>query len=180
MFSFRLAFFISDTAWKVSKYEIFSGPHFPVFSPNTGKYRPERNSVFGHFSGCQIKIATGIKFRNRNAFYQEFCMFLMTNLISLILMEICFSNYFVIMNFKIKLSFKASFLRSFVWTNILQIAPKFEQVIVFPQCSFTRFQTNILITNKTWLVEFKNKIIFFRVLFFLCLTDQMNSLHLTL
>ena len=35
------------TVWKVSKYEVFSGPYFPVFglntefSPNTGKYGPE-------------------------------------------------------------------------------------------------------------------------------------------
>ena len=27
----------------MSKYEVFSGPYFPVFSPNTGKYRPEKN-----------------------------------------------------------------------------------------------------------------------------------------
>ena len=29
------------TAWKVSKYVVISGPYFPVFSPNTGKYGPE-------------------------------------------------------------------------------------------------------------------------------------------
>ena len=29
------------TAWKVSKCGVISGPYFPVFSPNTGKYRPE-------------------------------------------------------------------------------------------------------------------------------------------
>ena len=29
------------TAWKVSKYRVISGPYFPVFSPNTGKYEPE-------------------------------------------------------------------------------------------------------------------------------------------
>ena len=29
------------TAWKVSKYGVVSGMHFPVFSPNTGKYGPE-------------------------------------------------------------------------------------------------------------------------------------------
>ena len=40
------------TAWKVSKYEVISGPYFPVFSPNTGKYGPEKT---GHFSG----IVTG-------------------------------------------------------------------------------------------------------------------------
>ena len=28
-------------AWKVSKYGVTSGPYFPVFSPNTGKYGPE-------------------------------------------------------------------------------------------------------------------------------------------
>ena len=30
-----------DTARKVSKYGVFSGPYFPVFSPNTGKYGPD-------------------------------------------------------------------------------------------------------------------------------------------
>ena len=29
------------TARKVSKYGVISGPYFPVFSPNTGKYGPE-------------------------------------------------------------------------------------------------------------------------------------------
>ena len=30
------------TAWKVSKCGVFSGPYFPVFSPNKGKYGPEK------------------------------------------------------------------------------------------------------------------------------------------
>ena len=30
------------TACKVSKYGVFSDPYFPVFSPNTGKYRPDK------------------------------------------------------------------------------------------------------------------------------------------
>ena len=30
---------ITDTAWKVSKYGVISGPYLPVFSPKTGKYR---------------------------------------------------------------------------------------------------------------------------------------------
>ena len=33
------------TAWKVSKYGVFSGPYFPTFGLNT-----ERYSAFGHFS----------------------------------------------------------------------------------------------------------------------------------
>ena len=32
---------ICYTAWKLSKYGVISGPYFPVFSPNTGKYGPE-------------------------------------------------------------------------------------------------------------------------------------------
>ena len=30
------------TTWKGSKCEVFSGPYFPVFSPNTGKYGSEK------------------------------------------------------------------------------------------------------------------------------------------
>ena len=36
----QIQFITSSTAWKVSKYGVISGPHFPVFSPNTGKYGP--------------------------------------------------------------------------------------------------------------------------------------------
>ena len=32
---------IISIAWKVSKYGVISGPYFPVFGLNTGKYRPE-------------------------------------------------------------------------------------------------------------------------------------------
>ena len=53
----------TNTAWKVSKYGVISGPYFPVFGLNTeiyevnlriqSEYRNKRtrnNSVFGHFS----------------------------------------------------------------------------------------------------------------------------------
>ena len=50
----------SDAAWKVSKYGVFSGPHFPVFRLNTeiygnvqSEYRKmctRKSSVCGHFS----------------------------------------------------------------------------------------------------------------------------------
>ena len=33
--------FPSYIAWKVCKYGVISGPYFPVFNPNTGKYEPE-------------------------------------------------------------------------------------------------------------------------------------------
>ena len=32
---------ILTTAWKVSKYGVISGPYFPIFRLNTGKYGPE-------------------------------------------------------------------------------------------------------------------------------------------
>ena len=51
-----------STAWKVSKYGGFSGPYFaafglnteryelsPVFSPNTGKYGPEKTPYLDTF-----------------------------------------------------------------------------------------------------------------------------------
>ena len=33
---------MTHSAWKVCKYGDFSGPYFSVFTPNTGKYRPEK------------------------------------------------------------------------------------------------------------------------------------------
>ena len=32
----------TSIVWKVSKCGVISGPYFPVFSPNTGKYGPEK------------------------------------------------------------------------------------------------------------------------------------------
>ena len=37
-----------NSASKVSKHKVFSGP-------NTGKYGPEKNSIFGHFSRSEIE-----------------------------------------------------------------------------------------------------------------------------
>ena len=37
------------TAWKLSKYEVFSGPFFPVFGLNTGKYGLEKSSYLDTF-----------------------------------------------------------------------------------------------------------------------------------
>ena len=50
---------VFSTAWKVSKYGVFSGPYFPtfglntkryVFSPNAGKIRTIKYYIFGHLS----------------------------------------------------------------------------------------------------------------------------------
>ena len=62
---------VSLTAWKVSKYAVFSGPYFSAFRLNTerylvslgiqsecGKIRTRKNCVFGHFSGILLKFET--------------------------------------------------------------------------------------------------------------------------
>ena len=43
------------TAWKLSKYGVFSGPYFTVFSPNTGKYGPEKTPYLDTFSCSATK-----------------------------------------------------------------------------------------------------------------------------
>ena len=43
----------SLTAWKVSKYGVISGPYFPVFGLNTGKYGPEKTPYLGTFYAMQ-------------------------------------------------------------------------------------------------------------------------------
>ena len=40
---------LNITTWKVSKYEVFCGRYFPVFSPNTGKYGPEKTPYMATF-----------------------------------------------------------------------------------------------------------------------------------
>ena len=50
------------TAWKVSKYGVFSGPYFSVFGLNTGKYGPEKIPYWDTFhavtylGSCQASI----------------------------------------------------------------------------------------------------------------------------
>ena len=43
------------TTWKVSKYRIFSGPYFPVFILNTGKYGPEKTPYLNTFYAVKLK-----------------------------------------------------------------------------------------------------------------------------
>ena len=40
---------LSNTAWKVSKYGVFSASYFLVFSPNIGKYKPEKTPYLHTF-----------------------------------------------------------------------------------------------------------------------------------
>ena len=44
------------TAWKLSRYGVFSGPCFPVFSPNTGKFGPEKTPYLDTFHAVYVTI----------------------------------------------------------------------------------------------------------------------------
>ena len=46
------------TVWKVCKYGVISGPYFPVFNPNTGKYGPEITAYLDTFHAeITVKIS---------------------------------------------------------------------------------------------------------------------------
>ena len=47
------------TAWKVPTYGVFSGPFFPVFNSNAGKYGQEKNLYLGTFSQCLQLLTKG-------------------------------------------------------------------------------------------------------------------------
>ena len=75
-------YFDINTAWKMSSYRVFTVRIFPhsnsmqrdteylsVFSSNVGKYRPEKNSVFWHFSHSEIfKYALCLTFHQLHGF----------------------------------------------------------------------------------------------------------------
>ena len=59
-------FSVLIAAWKMCKYGVFSGPYFPafglntvylsVFSPNAGKYRPEKIPYLDTFHAVHVFI----------------------------------------------------------------------------------------------------------------------------
>ena len=51
-----------NTAWKVSKYGVISGPYFPVFGLNTGKYRTEITPYLDIFQAVMFNTTCAFKF----------------------------------------------------------------------------------------------------------------------
>ena len=47
---------LKNTAWKMSKYGVFSGPYYPVFGINTGKYGPEKAPYLNTFHAVKNKL----------------------------------------------------------------------------------------------------------------------------
>ena len=61
-----------NTAWKVSKYGVFFGPYFPVFSSNTGKYVPENTPYLDTFHAVKASWKhPKIKTETLSPFYDE-------------------------------------------------------------------------------------------------------------
>ena len=73
MQSFLVDNFQFYTASEVSKYGVFSGPYFPVISPNTGKYGPGKILFLDTF----YEVLTTLR---RNFIVKWFC-FLYNNLL---------------------------------------------------------------------------------------------------
>ena len=48
-----------NTARKVCKYRVISGPHFSVFRPNTGKYGPEITPYLDTFHAVEVTSFLG-------------------------------------------------------------------------------------------------------------------------
>ena len=46
----------TNTAWKVSKYGVISGPYFPVFGLNTAKYGPEITPYLENFHAVLLLL----------------------------------------------------------------------------------------------------------------------------
>ena len=87
----------NNTAWKVSKYGVFSGPHFLAFGLNTerysaflriqsecGKIRTRKNSAFGHFSRSvsNIEHFKVIALRWRNSLHKKWSFTLRISLVN--------------------------------------------------------------------------------------------------
>ena len=44
----------------MSKYGVISGPYFPIFSPNTGKYGPEMTPYLDTFCSVYVTLKIGV------------------------------------------------------------------------------------------------------------------------
>ena len=58
---------VTLTAWKVTKYGVFSGPYFPIFSPNAGKCGPEQTPHLDTFHTASV-LSTYQKWQEISAY----------------------------------------------------------------------------------------------------------------
>ena len=62
------AIFRTQTVWKVSKFEAFSGPYFPAFGLNTGKYGPEKTPYLDTFHAIKVYNSANISILDKQMF----------------------------------------------------------------------------------------------------------------
>ena len=66
----------NDTSWKVSKYEVFSDPYFPVFGLNTGKYGPEKAPYLDTFHAVwRVDFSQTFQTRRRRTIFNYSVIF---------------------------------------------------------------------------------------------------------
>ena len=61
LFDNFMSFSVDITAGKLSRYEVFSSPYFPVFGRNTGKYVPEKTPYWGTFYAVYVEYDTSVQ-----------------------------------------------------------------------------------------------------------------------
>ena len=57
---------------KLSKYRVFSGPYFPEFRLNTGKYGPEKTPYLNNFHEVAATTGTAKKIGKSQAWHDVF------------------------------------------------------------------------------------------------------------
>ena len=70
----RISLIYTVTAWKVSKYGGFSGPYFPVFSPNIGNYEAAKTPYLKTFQAvCDVNFIKPIRIKSKPNKRNEKC-----------------------------------------------------------------------------------------------------------
>ena len=65
---------------KIAQIQSFSGPYFPIFSPNTGKYGPEKPRIWTLFAQCRSKKVQCLDLRFVVFFIRSSLRFILTML----------------------------------------------------------------------------------------------------
>ena len=77
----------------MSKYGVLSGPYFPVFGLNTGKYGPEKTSYLDTFHAVSVNTTYIEKFQNSFSLSSGNCdYFVEVDILIVVVMYECLTN----------------------------------------------------------------------------------------
>ena len=77
----------------MSKYGVLSGPYFPVFGLNTGKYGPEKTSYLDTFHAVSVNTTYIKKFQNSFSLSSGNCYyFVEVDILIVVVMYECLPN----------------------------------------------------------------------------------------